>query len=108
MPPETPSPWCAFRKLACTGTAAAHDLAAEGLADGLMAKADAEDRNIRRSLLDQIEADTGLVRCTGPGDSTIASGLGRQHVLWRRSCRSDAHHVRPSPPSKDGLKVKLS
>ena len=39
----------------------AHHLSAKGLPNGLMAKADAKDRNARRCSLDDLEADTGFV-----------------------------------------------
>src|SRR5450759_2052155 len=48
----------------------AHDFAAEGLADCLMTETDAEDRNARRRLADEIEADASLVR---------RARAGRQH-----------------------------
>src|SRR5262245_32916977 len=38
-----------------------HNLAAEGLTDGLMAKTDAEDWNGQRCFLDQLETDAGLI-----------------------------------------------
>ena len=56
--------------LAVDGLRRAHDLAAKGLADGLMAEADAEDRDFRAGLADQVEADARLVR---------GAGAGRQH-----------------------------
>ena len=55
----------------------AHDLAAEHLADGLMAKAHAHDRDRRRGLFDQFEADAGFVR---------RAGAGRQHDGVRARC----------------------
>src|SRR5215475_6947078 len=44
-----------------------HHLAAKGLADRLVAEADAEDRDGGRCLGDQLEADASLVRCARPG-----------------------------------------
>ena len=52
----------------------ADDLAAERLADRLVAEADAEDRDLARSGGDQVEADAGLVR---------RAGAGRQHDRLR-------------------------
>src|SRR5262249_8082867 len=45
----------------------AYHIAAERLADGLQAEADAEHGDFGCGLLDQVEADTGLVRRAGPG-----------------------------------------
>src|SRR4029079_10422336 len=61
----------------------AHHLAAERLADGLMAETDAEDRHARRGVIDQIEADAGLVRRAGAGRQHDCFWLLRQHVLDR-------------------------
>ena len=52
----------------------AHDLATKRLADGLMAEANAEDRNARRRLGDEFEADAGFVR---------RARAGRQHDRFR-------------------------
>src|SRR5215468_6375959 len=49
-------------QLAVHGRGAADDRAAEGLPDGLMPEADAEHGNPAGGLLDEIEADAGLVR----------------------------------------------
>src|SRR6185369_598792 len=64
------APMANFGELAVNRLRRPHDVAAERLADGLMAEADAEDRDGRRGLFDQIEADTGLVG---------RAGAGRQH-----------------------------
>ena len=50
------------RDLAVDGDGRAHHLAAEHLADRLMAEADAEDRDFRAGLADEVEADAGLAR----------------------------------------------
>ncbi len=63
-------------ELAVHDLAGADHLAAEGLADRLVAEADAEER--RAGLGgggDQREADAGLVGVQGPGESRIAEGL---------------------------------
>src|SRR5262245_14306710 len=62
------------RQLAMHRHGRPHHRAAEHLPDRLVAKADAEQRNGRGRGLDQVEADAGIVRVQGPGDSTIASG----------------------------------
>ncbi len=97
MPRKTPSPLVLdLGQLAVHRHRRAHHLAAERLADRLMAEADAEDRDGRRRLGDQVEADAGLVR---------RAGAGREHDRLRRpppSPRSVAilslrctTHVRP-------------
>ena len=58
----------------------AHHVAAEGLADRLLAEADAEHRNGRRGLVDQIEADAGLVRRAGAGREHDRVRIGGDHV----------------------------
>jgi hypothetical protein len=50
-------------------------LAAEGLADGLMAEADAEDRELAGRGLDQLEADAGPVRIAGAGGKDDPLGM---------------------------------
>ena len=85
-------------KLAMHRLRRAHDVAAERLADRLMAEADAEDRNgsarpcsIRSR---QMPASFGV---QGPGDSTIASGFAAEHVLDRDLVVAMHGHVRPEP-----------
>ena len=62
------------RHLAVHQRRRAHHRAAIGLADRLVAEADAEDRHASGGLLDQVEADPGLVR---------RAGAGRQHDRLR-------------------------
>ena len=65
------------RRLAVHDALGAHDLAAECLADGLMAEADAEDRAPSpASSRDELEADAASVRRAGPGRDT--DRLGRE------------------------------
>ena len=69
-----------------------HDLAAERLADRLMAQADAENRHLPASLLDDFQRHAGLVRRARPGRDhdalrrQLANLLDRQLVVAR-----DAH-----------------
>src|SRR5271167_2978527 len=63
------------RKLAVYWRRRPHDRAAEGVADRLMAKADAEDRDFAGSGRDQIEADAGLSRRAGAGREHDGVGL---------------------------------
>src|SRR6185295_7977862 len=65
------------RELAMHRNRRAHDLAAEGLADRLMAEADAKDRDGRRCLADQVEADAGVVWRAGAGREHDGVGIGR-------------------------------
>src|SRR5215472_11535414 len=65
-----------FRKLAVHRDRRADDLAAEGLADGLMAETDAEDRDARRCSRNQVEADAGLVRRARAGREHDGVRLG--------------------------------
>src|SRR6516164_1098610 len=60
-----------------------HHLAAEGLADRLMAEADAEDRNFLRRLRDQIEADAGLLGRARPGRQHDGVRVGSDHGFAR-------------------------
>ena len=75
----------------------AHHLAAEDLADGLMAEADAEDRNAGRGLLDQIEADAGVIGRAGAGRQHDGFRLGGEHILHRDLVVAMHSHVRPQP-----------
>ena len=45
----------------------ANDLAAKSRADGLMSEADSEDRHLSRKMLDQLNADSGVLRGAGAG-----------------------------------------
>ncbi len=49
-------------------------VAAHGLADGLVAEADAENGRGRLEAIDQRKADAGWSGVLGPGDSTMPSG----------------------------------
>ena len=62
-----------------------------------MAEADAEDRNGRGSLGDQIEADAGLVRRAGAGRQHDRVGLRRQHVGDRDLVVAMHDDIRPQP-----------
>src|SRR5688500_11473331 len=53
-----------------------HHLAAERLADGLVAEAHAEDRHAPGETLDGLKRDAGLVRRAWP--------RGQNHVRWRQ------------------------
>ena len=53
-----------------------HHVAAEHLADRLMAEADAEHRNGRRGLRDEVEADAGLVGGARPRRQHDGVGIG--------------------------------
>src|ERR1700674_358714 len=44
----------------------AHDLSAEGSADGLVAEADSQDRNLARKMADKFNADSGFLRRARP------------------------------------------
>ena len=55
--------------------------AAKSLADGLVAEADAKDRNVRGGALDQIEADAGLVGRAWTGRQHDGVGVAREHVI---------------------------
>ena len=70
------------RQLAVHRLGRADHLAAEDLADRLMAEANAEQRHLPAAAFPissrQMPASFGV---HGPGDSTIASGLGLQHLV---------------------------
>jgi hypothetical protein len=72
---SVPPVWWTSQTLPCTGVRRADDLAAEGLADRLVAEADAEHRHARAARrairARQMPASFGV---QGPGESTIASG----------------------------------
>ena len=53
----------------------ADDVAAEGLADRLVAEAHAQDRQIGRGGRDQLQADAGLIRRAGTGREQHRFGL---------------------------------
>ena len=76
----------------------AHDLAAERLADRLMAEADAEDRDRRPTPCSirsrQMPASFGV---QGPGESTIASGSRGEHLVDRDLVVAMHDDVRPQP-----------
>ena len=57
-----------------------HDFAAIGLADRLMAEADAEDRNRRAGRLDEVEADSRLLRRAGAGREHDGVGPRGDHL----------------------------
>ena len=71
------------RELAVHRHRRAHHLAAEDLADGLMTEADAEGRDGRRRLGDEIEADAGVVRRAGAGREHDGVGIGGDHLVGR-------------------------
>ena len=52
---------------------------------------------LRRGLLDQIEADAGLVRRAGAGRQHDRVGLSRQHVRDGDLVVAMHGHVRPKP-----------
>ena len=61
-------------RLAVDDLARVLHLPAEGLADGLLAQADAEDRSLAREVLDERNADASLLGVQGPGETTIFTG----------------------------------
>src|ERR1700722_6767937 len=63
-------------ELAVDGHRRAHHLSAERLADSLMSEADAEHRNGRRCLLDELEADAGIVGGARTGREHDGVGVG--------------------------------
>ena len=60
----------------------ADDVAAECLADRLMAEADAEDRDSPRGGGDEVQADAGLVRSAGTGGEHDRFRLAREGVAY--------------------------
>src|SRR5689334_2801156 len=72
-----------FRQFAVNRDRRAHHLAAEGLADRLMTKTDAEDRDARRGGSDQVETDAGLVRRAGAGREHNGVRFGGADVVRR-------------------------
>ena len=62
------------REFAVDGLRRAHDLAAIGIPDGLVTKADAKDRDCTACGMDQIRQIPASLGVQGPGESTIASG----------------------------------
>src|SRR6476661_8171335 len=86
-----------FGELAVHHLWRAHDLAAEGLADGLMPETDAEDRNGGRRLGDKFEADAGLVRCARPGREHDRLRRERHHRLGRDLVVAMDDDIGPQP-----------
>ena len=78
------------RQLAVHELRRAFDMAAKGLADRLMAEADAEQRHLGvAGRLDEIEADPASFGVQGPGDRTIASGPADSTwptLIWSLRC----------------------
>ena len=66
--------------LPCIGAGARITLPPKRLADGLVAEADAEERDRLGRPSRSVEADAGLVRRAGPGESTMASGFAE--ITW--------------------------
>src|SRR5947209_1957945 len=64
----------------------ARDRAAIGLANRLVAETDAEDRNLSSDIVDEVEANAGLMRGAWPGRKHDRIRPRRQHV-------GDAHLV---------------
>jgi hypothetical protein len=62
----------------------ADHLAAEGLAHGLMAQADAEDRHVQRRAVENVEADARLVGRAGTGRQQDGLGLQRPGLGGRQ------------------------
>ncbi|MNN48952.1 hypothetical protein D3C81_1634540 [compost metagenome] len=69
------------RSLAVHQGLGADHFAAKGLADGLMAQADAEDRHVQRRGLQDGQADAGLIRGAGAGRQQYGLGLQRPGFL---------------------------
>ena len=83
------------RRLAVHDPRGAHDLAAEGLADGLVAQADAQDRDLaRRSVLITSRLMPASFGVHGPGEITMCDGRQRRDRRRRRSRRC-ARRARP-------------
>src|SRR5258705_2880356 len=72
-----------------------HDVAAEGLADRLMAETDAQDRNAAGGLFYQVEADAGLVRGAGAGRQHDRLGLRGEHRVGGRLVVAPDSDLRP-------------
>ena len=85
------------RELAVHRHRRAHHLAAEDLADGLMAEADAEQRHLARRLADQVEADAGLIGRAGAGREHDRLRLGRDHRVGRNLVVAMNDDIRPQP-----------
>ncbi len=62
---------------------AAHDPAAKGLADRLVAEADSQDRQVLGSLADQLEADAGARRVAGARRKDDRVGAEAERLLGR-------------------------
>ena len=92
------SSWKIFEVLPCMTLRRAHDLAAERLADRLMAEAHAEDRDLARERADRRPARCRpRSACTGPGEITIASGASSPIVVdGDRVVALDARRPRPA------------
>src|SRR3974390_2115246 len=56
-----------FARLAMHKVGSANDVAAKGSADRLMAETDPENWDLAGKVSDHVDADSRLVRCTGPG-----------------------------------------
>ena len=79
MPRKTPVPVCLISDtLPCTGLARDH-LAAERLPDRLMTEANAQDRNVRCGLVDEVETNAGFGR---------RAGARRKHDRIRPHCQN--------------------
>src|SRR5262249_41220477 len=75
----------------------AHHITAERLADRLVAKADAEHRNVGGGRIDQIEADAGLVGRAPNGRPHDRVGLRADHMVDRDLVVAMHDHVGPEP-----------
>src|SRR5262245_14387693 len=69
-----------LRELAVHRLGRAHDPAAVGLANGLMAEAHAQHGDVGTRRFDQLQADAGLVRRTGPRREHDALGREANHL----------------------------
>jgi hypothetical protein len=84
-------------KLAMDRYRRAHDVAAESLADGLMAKADAKDRDGGRGLVDQLEANAGIVRRAGSGREHDGLGVSGNDLVRRDLVVAMHGNIGPEP-----------
>src|SRR6266516_3455244 len=81
-------------ELAVDGDRRAHDPSAERLPDRLVAETHAENRNARRGLVDEIEADARLIGSARAGREHDRVRIGREHVGARELIVAMHHDLR--------------
>src|ERR687890_521815 len=72
----------------------AHHLTSKSLPDRLMPEAYADQRDGRGGLVDQVNADAGVLRGAGAGGEDDGVRLGRQHLIRRDLVVAMHEHVR--------------